>query len=85
MSEFDGWARTTVRCGGKCGAELGSVFATAAGLLLMGLGIDGSHVLDDSAVDPIAGRCHKCGREGTLDPIQLRRAARANCRTYVLR
>jgi hypothetical protein len=85
VSEFDGWARTIVRCGDKCGGELGAVYDTAAGLLLMGSGIDGSRVLDDGAVDPIAGRCPKCGQEGTLDPIELYRAARARRRTYILR
>jgi hypothetical protein len=85
VSELDGWGRTTVRCGGKCGGELGAVYGTAAGLLLIGSGIDGSHILDDGAVDPIAGRCPKCGREGTLDPIELRHAARANRRTHILR
>jgi hypothetical protein len=85
MTEFDGWARTVVRCGGRCGGELGTVYRTGAGLLLIGVGIGtGDRILGDRDTDAIDGRCSKCGRAGKLDPIALFRAARSGRRTFVL-
>jgi hypothetical protein len=83
MNESDGWARTTVRCCGACGAEVGAVYATEAGLRLTGRGIDGGHILDGASRAPVAARCPRCGREGFIDPIRLRHAALDRRRAFI--
>lgn len=84
VSEYDGWGRTIVRCGGTCGGEVATVYGTAAGFFLIGLGVGASQIIGEDDRDLIAGTCQRCGRPGTIDPVELRRAARAHRRTYVL-
>jgi hypothetical protein len=70
-----GWARTVIRHGGWCGAELGAVYGNESGLQLKGNGIVGSRRLEDSVCAPVPVSCPKCGREINLDSAYVRRAA----------
>jgi hypothetical protein len=79
-----GWALTVVRHGGTCGAELGTVFQNASGLLLIGFGIIGSRRLDESNQEPVRMLCPKCGREAEGDPKMLRRRALQHPRSITI-
>ena len=79
-----GWGLTVVRHGGTCGAELGTVFQNAPGLLLIGLGIIGSRRLDESNPEPVRMLCPKCGREAEADPKMLRRRALQHPRSITI-